>query len=545
MKRSIFGFLLLFVLGANCAFAQNEVKLRNIECVNLGDGRLFCKDRETENPLQGKSRIIDGYTTQYIETEFKNGIPNGSWKVYKYNALTEEYNYSDGLLNGTYKEYYSDGSVKESRNYIKGKPDGKFISYDQHGKVSAEKSYKNGLEDGPDIKYDAEGKIRSETRYINGKAQGKSTQQISSNGGDYTITCNYSDGVYDGEYAEIFTNGTIKTKGKYIKGKKDGTWEYNKKDGQKIRTDGYSNDDKIKETIYYTDGTVEVVRELKNGKKNGYERKYTYGDGSLKSELYYQDGELASTPATTGNSSSKNNSGTKSGMVKQTKQIASNEHNYTQTFYQINGKYEGEYLEQYTDGGAIKAKGQYSNGQKQGVWVYEDIRGRKAKEETYSNGKLNGLRTRYNEGIIEESQEYKDDVKNGEYKKYNAEGKLVLKGNFQNDKRHGPAEEYYSSGKIESKCSYDRGLVNGIEQTFYSNGKMKSETTYLDGNVKGPFKTWDENGQLETEGEYLSKHKAKYKNTYKNGKLYMKEYLDENNKNVVEHYDENGKKTDW
>jgi len=423
--------------------AQNEVNLRDIECYNLGDGRYFCRDKETKKPLQGSSRIIDGYTTQYTEAVFKDGISNGSWKTYKYNKLAEESVYDNGVLNGPYKEYYPDGSIKISRNYVQGKPDGKFIQYGSNGKIESEVNYKNGLQDGTEIHYDSEGNIRSQSNYASGKASGKEVKNISSNTGDYVQTASYNkEGKQDGEYSEIFTNGKIKEKGQYVNGKKDGIWEYGKKDGQKIRTDVYANDEKIKETIYYNDNTVEVVRELKNGKKNGWERKYNFGDGNLKSEVFYKDGEV----------SSETGSG---GPVKQTKQISSNLGAYVQTFYEINGKYEGEYAEQWQEGAkGMKAKGQYKDGKKTGLWVYENEYGKKVKEENYLNGELDGTSISYScdNGKPSKMYEYSKGELNGPYKEYWCEtGNVMIAGTYVAGRVKGIRKHYDSDGKVTSE----------------------------------------------------------------------------------------------
>ena len=468
MKQSLFLTLLILILTAvQSTTAQNEIKLRDIECYNLGDGRYFCHDRETKKPLQGSSRIIDGYTTQYTEAVFKNGIPDGSWKTYKYNKLAEEYmydngiltgqckeyyedgsvkvlrNYDKGELNGRYMEYYPDGSVKISRNFVKGKPDGKFLEYGTNGKIESEVNYKNGLQDGPEIRYDSEGNIRSQSNYAGGKASGKEVRNISSNAGDYVQTANYNkEGKYDGAYSEIFTNGNVKEKGQYVNGKKDGTWEYGKKNGQKTRTDVYANDEKIKETLYYTDNTVEVIRELKSGKKNGWERKYNYGDGSLKSEIFYKDGEISSE--------------TGSGPAKQTQQISSNIGSYIRTFYEISGKYEGEYTERWLEGAkGMKVKGQYKNGKKTGHWVYENPYGKKEKEENYLNGDLEGTCIKYSENEkTYEVFEYSKGEKNGPYKLYR-----------------------YNTDVLRETGTYEAGRVRGLRKYYDENGKVLREET--------------------------------------------------------------------
>ena len=178
---------------------------------------------------------------------------------------------------------------------------------------------------------------------------------------------------------------------------------------------------------------------------------------------------------------------------------------------------------------------------KEGLWVYETRSGKKEREEHYAGGKLNGLFVKYSDGVISESREYKNDVRNGESKRYNADGKLIRKEIYENDKRHGPMEDYYPSGKIQEKGTLHNGSLHGVHQEFYTNGKMKSETTYEEGYQTGPFKRWNENGQLESEGERVRSGNL-FQKTYQNGKLYMHEYKDEDGVRKVDYYDENGKK---
>jgi antitoxin component YwqK of YwqJK toxin-antitoxin module len=534
MKTKMFILLSWALLpGFISLLAQSEIQLHNIECYNLGDGRYYCRYTASDKPIQGAARIIDGHTTQYIDATFNDGIPHGSWKTYRQNKLTEEYNYNKGLLEGAGREYYPDGSLKSVRNYVNGKPHGKFIDYDGKGSVTHEASYKDGEQDGPEITYDGDGKVRSQTIYAAGKPTGAQTRYFD----DYTLKANYDGtGNFDGEYAEIFHNGHVKIKGKYARGKKEGVWETGRKDGKKMATEAYEAGDKVKETTYYTDNTVEMVREIKNGKKNGWERKYNYGDGSLKSELFYKDGELSSF-AGTGDS----NQPGKPGLIKQTKQITSNLGNYIQTFYHSDGRYEGEYTEQYAEGAAMKTKGQYTDGKKEGAWVYETRQGEKEREENYTAGKLNGLVIKYTDGIIRESVEYRNDTPNGEFKQYNPDGKLILKGTFADGKRHGIAEEYYPSGKIKEINRYNKGSYDGVKQAFYTNGQMRLEETYVNGWQVGPFKQWTENGQLSKEGE-SARSGVVFQKIYENGKLYMHEYRDEDGVRKVDYYDKDGKK---
>jgi len=485
--RTVLFTILIMGVGIASLFAQGEIKINEVEFTNLGDGRYYCQEIKTKKPVEGKTRIIDGVTTQYIEAVFKKGFPDGIWKLYKYNVLAEECTYKEGILHGDRIEYYSDASKKSVQHFVNGKAEGKFVNYYTNGKVESETNFKNGLQDGTEIHYDIEGNVRSSVTYIAGKETGVKKLTLS----DYELTANYKNGVYDGDYSEIYSNGNVKITGHYINGKKDGTWEFGKREGGKIRTEVYANDDKIKETVYFTDGSVEVTRELKNGKKNGWERTYNFREGTLKSELFYVDGQVSSNTAggsATGSSSS--------GLAKQTKQMTGSYGVYIQTFYQNNGKYEGEFTEQWAEGDkGVKTKGQYENGKKTGLWVYFDKYGQKEKEETFANDKLEGKQTMYDGSNISKIFNFKNDVKNGEFAIYQ-EGRLREKGTYVDDRIEGVHIQYYANGKPSSEYTIPHN-PNGerIEKDYAQTGNIRAERRYENGRQVGEKQYFD-NGKL-------------------------------------------------
>lgn len=341
-------------------WAQKEIKFMDVDIINDGEGRLYCFYKSDKSLVDGTVRLIDGYRSQYIETEFKAGYATGTWKSYDDKVLVTEGNYKDGYPNGTFKEYYGDKQLKSQKTFVDGKLDGKVINYYQNGKIYTETEFSKGVENGIDRRYDETGKITSDSKYINGKQTGKSVQQITSNIGDYELVSNYKDGLLDGDYAEIFTDGVVKAKGKYTGGKKTGQWEYNKANGNKQPTEVYDNTgDLIKKTTYYTNGKVEIEREMKDGKDNGVTRKYD-NEGKLKSEINYKNGKEDG---------------------KYMMLYTSTMGNYKAIGNYTNGKLNGDYAEEY-ENGKPKAKGKYANGSKTGKWTYYKKDGSVEREET-------------------------------------------------------------------------------------------------------------------------------------------------------------------
>lgn len=95
--------------------------------------------------------------------------------------------------------------------------------------------------------------------------------------------------------------------------------------------------------------------------------------------------------------------------------------------------------------------------------------------ENYSKGKLEGLRTVFylNSKIAEEIS-YKNNLKNGFYKKYTEKGILLEESAFKNDFYSGLAIFRDSNGNTVSKGQFENGKKVGIWQ-FFEKGKIVKE----------------------------------------------------------------------
>jgi len=295
MKSKHFLLAVLFFTVSLGISAQKEYNIEKVTVVNLGDGRMLFRDMETEKPLQGEHRLIDGYRSEYILANFKDGLYDGTYKHYKRNKLVEEKTYKEGIGNGIFKDYHIDGeTVKSEREVKNGKVHGIARDYSQHGKLETEKGYDNGVEHGKELRYHYEtGELTTDRNYVNGKLDGKQIEHISSNRADYLKISNYKMGVLDGDYSETLKEGDIiRTKGKYKNGKKEGKWITNRKEGIPEKEITYKDGEQDGETrIYYTDGTVEEVAMYAKGKREGLTKKYDYNTTKIKSEYNYKNGK--------------------------------------------------------------------------------------------------------------------------------------------------------------------------------------------------------------------------------------------------------------
>lgn len=95
--------------------------------------------------------------------------------------------------------------------------------------------------------------------------------------------------------------------------------------------------------------------------------------------------------------------------------------------------------------------------------------------EHYSKGKLEGLRTVfYPDGKIAEEISYKNNLKDGTYKKYTEKGIVLEESIFKNNKYNGLAVFKDTEGKVVSKGQFFNGKKIGKWQ-FFEKGKLLRE----------------------------------------------------------------------
>ena len=112
----------------------------------------------------------------------------------------------------------------------------------------------------------------------------------------------------------------------------------------------------------------------------------------------------------------------------------------------------------------------------EGEWKYYHLNSKNIMTtEHYSKGKLEGIRTVfYNSGKIAEEISYKNNLKNGFYKKYTENGIVLEESTFKNNLYSGLAVFRDSNGNMVSTGQFVKGKKAGIWQ-FFEKGKVVKE----------------------------------------------------------------------
>lgn len=134
------------------------------------------------------------------------------------------------------------------------------------------------------------------------------------------------------------------------------------------------------------------------------------------------------------------------------------------------------------------------NGKKQGYWI---INGTMKKQPGYGP-----------EAIIEEG-EYKDNRKQGLWKKYYPNGKIQNEITYRNNRPTGPYTVYYPNGQIEEQGEWKNNRNTGTFKRFYENGQPQQHFNFNEsGKREGEQTYYHDNGQIMIQGTWAGGKEA-------------------------------------
>ena len=283
---------------------------------------------------------------------------------------------------GVWKSFYADGTVKEEKEYLNGKLHGVYKIYTKDGFLVNALEYENGeLIEKTDRfvtdidvreKFDENENLIFQGSYLNQKPIG--VHRYFDKKGNVKKSQIYN------VYHQLISEGKVQ-----LDGKKQGQWIDYYPGGNKKAEGYYQNDKKTGQWIFYfPNGRVEQTGTYSNGKLSG-SWKWYFKNGQLRKEEFY-----------------------------------------------IYGLPDGESIE-YSDSGTVIAKGNYIQGEKEGVWNY-DI------------------------GDQTETGKYIMGFKDGKwYRYYKSNEELAYEGMFIQGSRDGKHVYYYPNGNIKKIQYYETG----------------------------------------------------------------------------------------
>lgn len=520
------------------------------------------KEGELEGPFReyyadGKLKIAGNYI---------KGDVDGEWKYYHSNGILEKTGfYKAGLAIGEWLYYTPQNVISEKRNFnAQGNWHGestvyhlgiphyvrtfkndlltKLVYYDKNGKilskaennngnfttriyyangqVNGEGTYKNGKLHGLWKYYYPEGTVLSEYNYVNGLVQGKAFENYRNGKKKYDF--NFKDDVYNDYFVEYYLDGKVKMEGWYQDGLKQQQWLSYWSNGE-ISSDYYYWDDAlVKDAIEYnTDkrkfsiSTYEHDRitDIRIFTKNGNDAvKKREKDKSAFYETFYSTGKLRSVTETM--------CGIYSGNIARYYPDGGINFKYTSMNGYRHGLYEYKELNAKTI-----TKGNYSNGNEEGEWIWYFVSGKIDSEGNFRSGARDSVwTTYYQHGAKYSSAAYVNGKREGVAQYFSTEGILMLEKLFDNDlivayrvvdMATGKSGDWITfTGNVEIECKfpdgkiayqevYKNGFIEGDKNIYFPNGKLYSHMTFTMGDYNGAYEIYYPNGKVFESGIYV------------------------------------------
>ncbi len=228
---------------------------------NIPEGirREYDESGEIDKAYIFRNGVITG---EGILTE--NGVKQGTWKEYFNNGtLLAEGKYQNGKKTGEWKYYYPEGSLEQVGNYnAAGNPDGTWKWYYPDGNLLCDENYFDGRRDGHYVEYNDDGSVVIEGDYIEGLENGHWIYHM----GDYKEEGDYRDGLRNGKWKSYYGDGTPKFEGDFIDDNPNGRqiwyWDNGNMKEQGHYVMGIKEGDWV---IYNYDGTPFLIITYRNG----------------------------------------------------------------------------------------------------------------------------------------------------------------------------------------------------------------------------------------------------------------------------------------
>ncbi|MDE0471381.1 MAG: hypothetical protein OXH57_05520 [Ekhidna sp.] len=421
-------FLIITLLPMLCLQSQEPQKVTTY----YEKGQL----KEEYQILNNDSSKVDGEYKMYdlmgnviVTGFFERGRRNGTFKnYYADGSLQRITDYKNNLRQGIARIYAINGTIIQEAVFENDTLVGEIKLFDQEGRTKSTTTFKNGLPNGAVLDYYENGNVKEEVTYKNGKPNGW-TKHYHENG-NLKLEAEYVNGLLNGLYKTYYSTGQLEMEILNERGKKSGT----------LKT-------------YYTNGQLKSTGIYEKGGLQGDFLSY-YSDGSIKNKFSYKDGYQ----------SGKNLEYYDSGQIK------------TESNYSSDGQ--DVAIRDFSVRGGLISQKFLKNNLPDGTWTIWDDNGDLKRTENYRKGKLEGIKTEYDKGKKITKTHYLQGRKSGEAFEYSLDGTVCVSKTHKLDKLHGPFAKYYKNGKIKYEGKYVQNKRNGLWKFFDKEGNLKEKLIY-------------------------------------------------------------------
>ncbi len=170
------------------------------------------------------------------------------------------------------------------------------------------------------------------------------------------------------------------------------------------------------------------------------------------------------------------------------------------------GKKQGHWIKRYPDN-TIMYEGTFKDNIPEGEFRRYTESGILKSVIVYSNkGRETDATIYHSNGYISAKGKYTDRRKEGLWQFFSefTEGYVVSEENYTCNRRHGKSVKLYPDGNIAEKMNFVNDTAQGEWIKYFSDGRTSLKSSFLNGKINGKFEAWFDNGQIQFSGEYIN-----------------------------------------
>jgi antitoxin component YwqK of YwqJK toxin-antitoxin module len=139
----------------------------------------------------------------------------------------------------------------------------------------------------------------------------------------------------------------------------------------------------------------------------------------------------------------------------------------------------------------------YVNGVHDGQWSFWHDNGKLAKQVTFKNGRADGSwEARRADGTLFAKKTYKDNLREGAWVLYYEDGKTPkIEQSYLDGKLDGVRKMYFADGKLRQQAEYKDGKLEGTVTEWDDKGRKVLEATFSGDKLNGKLIRWSSEGE--------------------------------------------------
>ncbi len=449
------------------------------------DPTWFCA--RTDGTRHGPFITLFPDDTIALAGSFKDGVLDGMWTRHHVDgAIAEEGHYTAGHKDGRWKQLGPTGTVLGEYELAAGT--GVEKAWYDTGALYSERSLATGVPDGPHRVLAPDGAVIISARYANGMLDGPHTIGVPGSLMQFNET--FAAGVRRGPrkillYGTVLADETydrqgrldgaytlwrrarvMRTKGQFYRGRRIGAWTWWDRNANKEKEGRYADGKRDGAWSEWLEGRLLFSGTYAAGKPDGV---FVYFD-----RLGREVGRFMI------------NAGTGTMLTYHANKNPSSRQAL------VNGVASGIYQE-LTQLGKVVVEGRYRNDAKHGTWKYTTAAGAPRREQTFANGRLDGVVRKYVDGKLAMETTYADGKVIGPYAEYR-NGKPAITGQHEADRKHGTWITTNAKGVVVLSATYDQGVLHGPWRQLVDG--VVHEGEMRDGRRHGTWKVTDRSGAV-------------------------------------------------